>query len=68
MQEVAATMMLNTPEAWGSYDDTTSDRALHRAMAMWPQFQALMKEQHLDKASREDWDPLTADVANLQFH
>lgn len=63
----AATMMLNSPAVWSSYDETTTDRALHNAMTFWPKFQEFMKEQHMDLASRKPWDPLTADPSTLQL-
>lgn len=67
LTQAASTMMLNTPEVWGAYDDTTTDRALYSAMAFWPKFQEFMKEQHLDMTSRKPWDPLAADFASLQI-
>lgn len=63
----ASGMMLNSPEAWGSYDNSTIDRTMNIALAIWPTFQAFMKEQHLDITSRKAWDPLSADLASMQL-
>lgn len=67
LTQAASTMMLNSPEVWRSYDDTTSDRAMQGAIALWPKFQAFMEKQHLDQASRQPWDPLSADFATLEI-
>ena len=63
----ASGMLLNSPEAWGAYDNSTIDRTMNVALAMWPKFQAFMKEQHLDLVSREPWDPTSANLASLDL-
>ena len=66
LEAAAAGMMLNSTEAWNStYDDTTMNRSIHATLALWPRFQAFVKEQHLDKVSEVPWDPVSIDIATL---
>lgn len=66
LQEIAASMMLNSPDAWSvSYDDSLLDRGVKTILAKWPQFQAFIYQQHLDSVTEEAFDPLTASLAEL---
>ncbi len=51
-----AAMMQNTPDVWGSYDDSLMDRYYLSAMAHWPKFKEFVKEQHTKLMSRKPWD------------
>lgn len=62
----AADMMLNSTQAWSSsYDDSIRDRAIPITLAMWPSFVDFVKNDHLDKMSTNEWDPLTIDIDSL---
>lgn len=66
VEEATAGMMLNSRQAWDStYDDSTIDRSLFTALVHWPKFQEFMKQQHLDKASKESIDPTTFDFSSM---
>jgi hypothetical protein len=68
LEEVAASMMLNSTDAWAtSYDDSTMDRGMHSILALWPKFLTFVYEHHLDKVTEEPWDPLTATMAELSM-
>ena len=59
-------MMLNSVQVWNTtYDDSQVDRSLLSTIAQWPKFQEFMKQQHLDKASEVDVDPLTFDFSQM---
>ena len=60
-------MMLNSPDVWRQYDDSSIDRKLYSALALWPKFQKFMKKQHELQASRVAWDPLTADLSTMSI-
>ncbi|PSC67192.1 L-isoaspartate(D-aspartate) O-methyltransferase [Micractinium conductrix] len=65
---VAASMMLNSPEAWTiSYDDSIAERGMRTILHLWDKFQAFLFSQHLDKISEQPWDPLTATMADLKL-
>jgi hypothetical protein len=66
MEDVAASMMLNSAAVWEqSYDISTVQRGMNSIIAMWPKFMAFVEQQHLDKTSEEPFDPLLATLAGL---
>ena len=66
--DAAASMMLNSPEAWAiTYDDSTFDRGMQTILALWPRFLAFVEGQHFDAVTRQAWDPLTASMAELSL-
>ena len=68
LENMAASMMLNSPEAWTiSYDDSTMARGMHTILALWPKFLTFVHEQHIVKEAEEPWDPLTASLAELSL-
>lgn len=68
LDAATADLMLNSTDAWNAtYDDATRARGLQATLSLWPQFSTFVKEQHLDQASCEAWDPLAADLASLSL-
>lgn len=66
VEEATSGMMLNSRQAWDStYDDSALDRSLFTTLVHWPKFQEFMKQQYLDKSSKESIDPTTFDFSSL---
>lgn len=68
LETVAASMMLNSPEAWAfTYDDSTVARGMHIILSLWPRFLSFVYGLHLDRVTEKEFDPATATMAELSL-